>query len=350
MKFIQARLQKWVGTGLTVTEINVRPTHLSVKGIQYVDPVSKQKFAQIEEMRVYPGLLSPIRGFLKIREWSIHRPLFFFYRSWKGDLIGPLPILKEGEKKQEISDSKEKESEGSFRIEIDRFRIEGGSIDFEDKKTEGPPAKIELRELNLEIKSIQYPMVSIHSPIELKGKMKGKTKDGSIDAKGWINFNTMDMETSLRVQDIELKIFEPYYRKRVSAEIEAGDISMEAEIAIQKKRIDAPGQLEVSNLHIKEGGGTILWIPAKVLVSLLKDKGNRIKVRFHVKGNIDDPRFNFQETFLTRIGLSLAEALGIPIRVVGETLLEGTGKGAEGLIEGFKSIEQLFKKKKEKKK
>jgi uncharacterized protein (DUF39 family) len=107
--------------------------------------------------------------------------------------------------------------------------------------------------------------------------------------------------------------------------------------------------LELVDLHIKEGGGTVLWIPAKTLVSLLRDKGNRIKVKFHVKGNMDDPQFSLQETFLTRVAVSLAGTLGIPIQVVGETMIGGTGKGAEGLIEGLKSIEKLFKRKKEEK-
>ena len=157
------------------------------------------------------------------------------------------------------------------------------------------------------------------------------------------------METSFKVQEVDIKIFEPYYRKRVSAEIEAGHIDMEAKIAVKKRMIDAPGQLELVDLQIKEGGGTVLWIPAKTLVSLLKDKGNRIKVQFHVKGNMDDPQFSLQETFITRVAISLAETLGIPIKVIGETMIKGTGKGAEGFVEGLKSIEKLFKRKKEEK-
>jgi hypothetical protein len=65
-----------------------------------------------------------------------------------------------------------------------------------------------------------------------------------------------------------------------------------------------------------------------------------------VKGNIDDPQFNLQETFLTKVAVSLAETLGIPNKVVGETMIEGTGKGTEGFVEGLKSIEKLFKRKK----
>ena len=93
----------------------------------------------------------------------------------------------------------------------------------------------------------------------------------------------------------------------------------------------------------------VLWIPAETLVSLLEKKGHQIKVKFHVKGNMENPQFNLQETFLTQVAISLAQALGIPIKVVGEEVLQGMLKGEKGLVEELQSIEELFKKKKEKK-
>jgi hypothetical protein len=172
-------------------------------------------------------------------------------------------------------------------------------------------------------------------------------KDGRFSVKGWIDLKTMDMETSFGVEGIEIRTLEPYYRKKVSSEIETGHVDMQAEIAVKKRMIDAPGRLVLRNLRINEEG-TVFWIPAKTLISLLKDRRDGIAVRFHLKGNVDDPRFNLQEAFLTRVALSLAEVLGIPIKVVGKTVLEGTGKGVEGLVESFKSMEKLFKKRKEK--
>ncbi len=350
VKFIQARLQQVLGPGLTIAEIEIKPTYLSAKGIRYEDPLSKRKIFLIEEMRVYPDLSSFLKGTLSIRECMILRPSFFFYRSREGSFVGPWTTLekKEKGKGKEISDDRERKEKESIPIKINRFRIRNGSVDFEDRKMGEPPAQIQLRELDLELKNIQYPFISSHSFIELKGKMKGRKREGDIYTKGWIDLKNMDMETFFKVQEIDIKILEPYYRKRVSAEIEAGHINMEAKIGVEKRMIDAPGQLELVDLHIK-GGGTILWIPAKTLVSLLRDKGNRIKVKFHVKGNMDDPQFSLQETFITRVAISLAETLGIPIRVVGETMIKGAGKGAEGLIEGLKSIEKLFKRKKEEK-
>ena len=92
VKFIQARLQKVVGPGFTIAEINVRTTHLSARGIRYEDPQSKQRFLQIEEMRVYPDLFSFLKGTLRIREWMILQPSFFFYQSREGHFIGPWAI------------------------------------------------------------------------------------------------------------------------------------------------------------------------------------------------------------------------------------------------------------------
>jgi hypothetical protein len=281
---------------------------------------------------------------LQIKEINIVGPSFFFYRSREGGTEGPWVTIKKEREGKELSEEAKKKGE-PLQIRIDRIRIQKGSIDFEDRKVV-PPAHIKLREFNFEIKDIRYPLASLHSPIELKGKMKGTKQDGRIDAKGWIDLKTMDLETSLKVREIEVKAFEPYYRKRVTAEIESGHMAMDSKVAVREKRIDAPGELDLVNFHIKDGGGAVFWIPAESLIPLLERKKYEIKVPFHVKGNLEDPKFSLQETFLTRIGFSLAEALGLPIKSVAESLFGDPVKG----IEGLKSLEELFKKKKERRK
>jgi len=348
VKFIQPRLQKGMGPGLTLAEMKLKTTYLSARGIQYEDPDSKQRFFQIEEVRIYPSLLSLLKKSLHIKEITIVQPSFFFYRSREGVVVGPgVMMKKEKEGKEASGEVREKKGE-PIPIQIDRIRIQRGAIDFEDRKVGAPPAQFRLRDLDFEIKNIQYPLAPLHSLFELKGKMKGKKKEGSIDTKGWVDLTTMDLEAFLKIREIEVETFKPYYRKKVSAEIDSGTMDLESKITLKEKRIDAPGELDFINLHIKEGGGTVFWIPAETLVSLLEKKRNQVKAPFHVKGNLGDPRFNLQETFLTQIAFSLSEALGFPIKSVGGGV-EGTGKGMKGLVEEIKSIEEMFKKKKEKK-
>jgi hypothetical protein len=350
VKFIQPHLQKVMGPGFTLEKTKLRTTYLSATGIRYEDPDSKQRFLQIEEIRVYPSLLSLLKRSLHLNELTILQPSFFFYRSREGRMVGPWVTTKKEREEEEVSQEKEKKSGEPIQVQIDRIRIRKGSIDFEDRKAGEPPAQIKLRDVNFEMGEIQYPLTSVHSPVQLKAKMEGKIQEGSIDIKGWIDAKTMNMETSLKVREIEVKTFEPYYRKKVTAEIESGTMGMDSTIAVKGKRIDAPGELDLINLHVKEGGGMVLWIPAETLVSLLEKKGHQIKVKFYLKGNMENPQFSVQETFLTQVAIALAQALGIPIKVVGEEVLQGTLKGEKGLVEGLQSIEGLFKKKREKKK
>jgi hypothetical protein len=345
VKFIQPRLQTLMGAGFTLEGINLKTTYLSARGIQYEDPRSKQRFFQVEELRIYPSPLSLLKKSLHIKELTVLRPSFFFYRSREGRMIGPwVTTKKEGEEK-EISEKEEKKSGEAVEVQIDRIRIQKGSIDFEDRKVGDPPSQMRWRELDFEIRDIRYPLTSLHSPVELKGKMKGKAQEGSITLKGWIDAKTMDMEISLKIREIEVKTFEPYYRKRVTAEIESGTLDMDSRIAVKEKRMDAPGELDLINFHIKEGGGAVFWIPAETLIPLLERRKYEIKVPFQVKGNLEDPKFNLQETFLMRFAFSLAEALGLPVKSVAESLFGEPEKGMEGL----RSLEELFKKKKEKK-
>ena len=89
----------------------------------------------------------------------------------------------------------------------------------------------------------------------------------------------------------------------------------------------------------------VFWIPAETLVSVLEKKGHEIKAKFHVKGNIESPNFSLQETFLTQVAIALAQALGVPIKVIGEEVLQGTLRGEKGTVDGLQSLKELFKKK-----
>ena len=352
VKFINAELQKSLGQGMTIGDVKVRVTYLAVKGVQYEDPKLHRKMLQIEEIRIYPSLFSSLLGTLRVREWTMLRPTFTLARSRDGVWGGPWVLLERvGKKREEKRDKtpgkKEREAK-PFQIRVDRLRIRDGRVDIEDRKVSGPPALIQLREVNFDLEKIEFPLTSARSPLDFQGKLKGPKKDGTIASKGWINLRTTDMDASLRLRETELKIFEPYYRKNVTAEIESGTLNMEAKITIKESMIDAPGELDLVDLRMKEDG-TFFYIPAKTMVSLLENKKNQVHVRFHVKGKMDDPQFNLRENFVTRVALSMAETLGLPIKGVGGEVLGGTVKGAKGLVEAVQSVEDLFKPKKEKK-
>lgn len=335
VRFVQPRLQKMMGPGFTVEEIRLKPTYLSAKGIRYEDPNLKLKFFQVREIRIYPSLVSLFKKSIRIRELALLEPSFFFYRSGEGRLVGAWLTTGAEASGKVISEEKPKR-EGSVPFWMDRIRIQKGSIDFEDRKVGGPPVRIELRDMDFEIKDVGYP-ASGHSPVRLAAKMSGKEGEGSIRIEGWVDAKNMEMETSLKVREIEVKALEPYYRKRVTAEIECGTLDLESRVVVTKGRIDAPGQLGLINLQIKNRGGMVFWIPAETLVSFLEKRGHQLKATFCVKGNLENSPVSLQETFLTQVAMALARAVGMPVSVVDQE---------KGLTE--RSYEGVFGKNKEK--
>lgn len=344
VKLLQPYLREVFGPGLTLKEIRVRTTSLSVRGIRFEDPHSKQKLIQIEEVRIYPSLFTLLEKTLYVKEFIIFRPSFFFYRTREGVYIGPWVTMQKNREREISSEGKRKE-EDFFQIRIDRFRIQKGSIHFEDRKVGSPPAYIKLKEVNFEIRDIRYPFSPSKSPVELKGKLDGETKEGDIHLKGWIEMNTLDLETSLKIQEIEVKTSEPYYRKKFTAGIDTGYIHTSSQIVLKGRKINAIGELDLVNLKVKGESGMVFWIPIKTFSTLLEQKKHHLHIPFTVNGDLDNPQFNFQEALLTQIAFYLGEALGTPVKTLGKEVVRGASKEERGFLKELKPLEDFFKKK-----
>lgn len=368
VRIIEAQLQKRVGPGLTINRIKVHLTSLSALGIRYQDPSTRQVLLDVEEIRIFPDVFSLLKGGLWIREVSIRNPFFWVYRSREGRFTGPWidlgrdgkveppgPVQKEApgsipakkgfpddERPSGGPDEGERGRPGFLQVRMGRLRIENGSIDFEDRKAPNEPGRIRLRGIQFDVRDLQYPVVSRRSELRFQGRWKGEKKDGRIEARGWIDLKTFDMEVPIQIEEVEVKALEPYYRRKVTAEIVGGSIDLDLKLLVQGRKIDAPGEVRLANLQLGKGEGMIFYFPAKLLLMLLQSKGNELRARFRVKGNLDDPRFDLEESFLTRMGLSLAESLGLPIKGVGEELVGGSIKGTEGLVEGMKAIGEIL--------
>ncbi len=176
VKFINTELRRTMGSGITVSEIKIRLTHLAVSGIRYEDPRLKKPLLQIEQVNIYPTLFSFLKGELRIRELTILRPSFFFYRSRDGTFVGPWPAA--GKEPGETAGGETKKTgEGkAFQVRIDRIRIQEAAVDFEDRKVEEPPAEIHLRKVDLEVRDIHYPFASARSPVTTERKDEGPHK------------------------------------------------------------------------------------------------------------------------------------------------------------------------------
>ncbi|MGB9627365.1 MAG: hypothetical protein ACPL6D_01775, partial [Thermodesulfobacteriota bacterium] len=96
----------------------------------------------------------------------------------------------------------------------------------------------------------------------------------------------------------------------------------EAKIVLRKRVVEIQGEMELVDLQISGKEGKVFWIPADLFSSQLRKKGGRLKIPFHIKGDLNDPKFNLKEAVLIALGLSLVESLGMPVKIL---------EGKEGL-------------------
>ncbi|MGB9627364.1 MAG: DUF748 domain-containing protein, partial [Thermodesulfobacteriota bacterium] len=197
VRLIQPRIQKVIGPEITISDIQVRMTHLSLKEIQYEDLGSKRRIFQIEEIKVYPSLLSLLMGRLRVKEFVLYKPSFFLSRSReKTHWIPWTGMIGKEEKRDDLGEGRKRKS---LPLKVDQIKVQSGSVDFEDRKIGDPPAQINLRELEIRIKGIEFPFVPIPFSFLLNGKVKGMGREGSMKMEGWLNPKAIEFESLLSV-------------------------------------------------------------------------------------------------------------------------------------------------------
>lgn len=315
VSLIQPQLQKALGPEAAVDRIRVKATSLSAYGIRFYK--NNEILLKVEEIRIYPSLLTPFQEGVYLREVSLIAPSLFLRRTRNGQWVGPWKAGGKGATDREDSHPpKEKESQSNIvrPVRIGQVRIEKGTIEVEDQKIEPAPYNILFRDVEGIIGKMGYPLSSVRPPIELKGKGKGGGREGEFSLNGWIGPETSEVALSLLLRGVEPKLFEPFYRKWVALEIDAGSLNAEIHIAVEKGILELSGRLELIGLQVKSEEGTCFYVPTRVLQNRLKEKGESLMVPIHMKADLSDPRFDLQEALLRGIGFSFAEALGFPVR------------------------------------
>jgi hypothetical protein len=322
---IQPKIQEAMGSKIILSDVKVKMTHLSIKGIHYEEKTSKKRIFQIEEIKVYPSILSFLRGYLRVKEIVLLKPSFFLFRSRETGFLTPLRGI--GGKEEKRDDFREEKRRQPFPLKIDHIRVQNGFVGFEDRKTGYPYAQFNLKDLDVQIEGVKFPLLETPFPFKLNGRMRGREREGFIKMEGWLNLEALEFESALSLREIGVKDFEPYYRKKVSTEVENGLIHIEAKVVLKKRVIDIHGDMELVGLQIKRAAGKIFWIPADLFSSQLKKKGGRLKIPFHIRGDLDDSKFNLQESLLTALGFSLARSLGMPVKIFPDGREEIRGGG-----------------------
>jgi hypothetical protein len=135
---------------------------------------------------------------------------------------------------------------------------------------------------------------------------------------------------------------QPYLLKAAEAGARSGSMDLDLDTTIKQRALQAPGTLTLSNLELTAGSGamtTFMGVPRQLVLAALKDKQDRIVLKFTLAGNLDDPRFSLNENLAGRLSVGVAQSLGIGL----EGLARGVGSVSQNAVEGVGSVaKKLF--------
>ena len=170
---------------------------------------------------------------------------------------------------------------------------------------------------------------------------KGNRQDGKLAIDGSIELATNASGFSTKLRGIDMTVLQPYLIQSAETGVRRGTLDLDLKSSVTKGKLRAPGTLTLADLELASSSGSFMGLPRNIATGMMKDKKGRISVKFVLEGDINDPKFSLNEQMATRLGSSLASALGISL----ESLAKGLGGVGSGSARGIgESVGKLLNK------
>jgi hypothetical protein len=208
-------------------------------------------------------------------------------------------------------------------ISIGRIILQGGTVDFADKKIK-PNYSVHMLNLGGSIAGISSEEIS-RARVELKGNLG---YGSPIAITGTINPLLTDIFADIKIsfKDIELSPITPYSSTYLGYPITKGKLSFDVSYFIDKKKLKAENKVSLDQLTFgdKVESPQAIKAPVTLAASLLTDRNGQINLDIPVSGSLDDPKFRVWPIVWQVIVNLITKALTSPF-----ALLSSLGAGEE---------------------
>jgi len=233
---------------------------------------------------------------------------------------------------------------------IKKLRITDGEVLLVDAKVQTPPHTLRMTDVSVTVDQLAIPGRNDWSSFECALSIPGKESTGLLRANGKTKMESLDTQSKISLQGLDLTVVKPYVQKSGEADISRGIFSLDMDLRVDKRNLHAPTKAVLRSLEFapaKGAGDTFMSLPRSAVVSFLKTNNNEIKLDFVVEGSLDDPKFTLRESTTRKFALQLGKTLGIGVLGAGESIIDVTRKGMKGAgdtVKGTaKGLQKLFR-------
>ncbi|MBL8502569.1 MAG: DUF748 domain-containing protein [Rhodocyclaceae bacterium] len=339
-KALKGKVEQALGPEAEIGEVRLGLTSVEVLKLRLKAPAGwpAPDTLRAERIRIAPDLLALLSAKVSISSIVVEGGYVSALRGADGKLRVVPSLLEKKDEKKDAGKGPE--------VAIGAIELKDGVMEFFDATVRKPAHRIRLEQLNAKVTDLKLPGLQAKSSLHLDGTIKGVRNDGKMQVDGWMVFASKDSEIRNTLRGVDLVALQPYLLKAGEGGVRKGTLDLDLQSTIKANHLRAPGTLTLNGLEL-ESGGTFMGMPRAAVLGLMKDKNERISVKFVLEGKLDDPNFRLNEGFSTKVASSLGDVLGISLEglakgagTVGQKGLEAAGGAAEGV---GKAVKGLFK-------
>ncbi len=207
----------------------------------------------------------------------------------------------------------------SQRIKLGRFAIAGDSrLDFIDN-TLKQPVGITFDRVKLSLANLDSSEPGHESPFELEARVGAAL----ISVRGTSKpFATgVSAKFSSQVRAFELPPLSPYASETLGVELQTGHLDGELTVALDNGALSGKADLALSNLFAAQPDPNApiakhTSMPVSMVLDLLRDGDDRIRLSIPVSGDLSDPQFDFSDAMSQAIGGALRSTALTTLKIV----------------------------------
>jgi len=209
-------------------------------------------------------------------------------------------------------------------ITVDTVRVEKGALDFSDLFIK-PNFAADVRNLKGRVKGLSSKPgtradvllegeVNKYSPVKISGQTNPLTKDKYADLA--MSFKNFDLSST-----------SPYSGRFAGYTIEKGKLSLDLKYQVSGDVFTGENRITVEQLTLGERveSPDATELPVSLAVALLKDANGNIELDVPVKGDINDPHFDFGKVIAHTLSNTITKVVSSPFAFLG-SLVGGNGE------------------------
>ncbi len=235
---------------------------------------------------------------------------------------------------------------------IHRFHLSQSRFQFIDYDAQETGFVMELDQIEAKIGNISFPPTTSKTNYRVAARLlQGRQqRSAHLNIAGWTQAADYETDAQVRVTDLLLTYFRPYYGQVTPAVIEDGRLSSRAALRIHKGLFTGDIDLELVGLYFRgyEEGEELFGLKAEQILPFLKDSSGRLKFHIVLQWDLNDRGLEKRAVVRRAIEQSLKKTLlGNVGGILEKTLLKFTdpdGAPTKEELDGvLKKVKKLFR-------